>query len=119
MRPPTEIKITPCELRKLQMVELDILLELDRVCRQNHISYFLCGGTLLGAVRHGGFIPWDDDVDVAFSAVTTSGFARCSGRRRILPDTFCRHGKQTGITAGIMARSVGLAPNISAPDRSI
>ncbi|MCC8024803.1 MAG: LicD family protein [Clostridium sp.] len=66
MRPPTEIKITPCELRKLQMVELDILLELDRVCRQNHISYFLCGGTLLGAVRHGGFIPWDDDVDVGF-----------------------------------------------------
>lgn len=65
-RPVNEIKFTPAQLRRLQMVELDILLELDRVCRKNNISYFLCGGTLLGAVRHGGFIPWDDDVDVGF-----------------------------------------------------
>jgi lipopolysaccharide cholinephosphotransferase len=53
------------ELRRLQMVLLEMLLEVDRVCRKNGISYCLFMGTMLGAVRHGGFIPWDDDLDVA------------------------------------------------------
>ncbi len=52
------------QLRRLQEIQLSCLLELDRVCRENSIEYFLGGGTLLGAVRHGGFIPWDDDIDV-------------------------------------------------------
>ncbi len=51
-------------LRRLQKLQLLCLLELDRVCRENDIDYFLGGGTLLGAVRHCGFIPWDDDIDV-------------------------------------------------------
>lgn len=51
-------------LRKAQMVMLELLLFFDKICKENNLSYWLDFGTLLGAVRHGGFIPWDDDVDV-------------------------------------------------------
>lgn len=51
-------------LRKVQMVQLEIAKEIKRVCDENNIQYFLCFGTMLGAVRHQGFIPWDDDLDL-------------------------------------------------------
>ena len=53
------------ELRKVQLVLLEILVEIDRVCRKNNIVYYITSGTMLGAVRHKGFIPWDDDADVS------------------------------------------------------
>lgn len=56
---------TQDQLRECQMRQLAILTEIDTVCRQHDIDYWLDGGTLLGAVRHGGFIPWDDDIDIA------------------------------------------------------
>lgn len=54
-------------LKKLQEEELEILIRIDEFCRQNKIKYSLYAGTALGAVRHGGFIPWDDDIDIAMT----------------------------------------------------
>lgn len=51
-------------LREIQLKELELLKKFDKFCQENRLEYFLCGGTLLGAIRHKGFIPWDDDIDV-------------------------------------------------------
>ena len=49
---------------QVKYAQLDLIIELDRICKKHNIPYFMVGGTLIGAVRHNGFIPWDDDIDV-------------------------------------------------------
>ena len=51
------------QIEQIQKIDLMLLKEFDRVCRRIGVGYFICGGSMLGYVRHGGFIPWDDDVD--------------------------------------------------------
>ena len=61
----SEVKVlSKKEFRQMQLMQLDMLKELDRVCRKHNIKYTIFAGTLLGAVRHKGYIPWDDDADV-------------------------------------------------------
>jgi len=55
-------EITLDEAKKIM---LDILIQFDKVCKENNLTYWLTAGTLLGAIRHKGYIPWDDDIDIA------------------------------------------------------
>ena len=74
-------------LRQCQLVQLRLLKILDLVCAEKGWRYWLDGGTLLGAVRHKGFIPWDDDVDVAMPREDYEAFCR-EAAPRLPPDVF-------------------------------
>ena len=54
------------ELRQIQMIQQDLIGEVVRICKKRGIHFNMVGGTMLGAVRHGGYIPWDDDADIGF-----------------------------------------------------
>ncbi|MCI8578149.1 MAG: LicD family protein [Lachnospiraceae bacterium] len=77
--------MTEYNLTQVHSANLKLLKEVDRICRKYKIKYMLDAGTLLGAVRHQGFIPWDDDADVAFTRPNYDAFMKVV--RRELPDT--------------------------------
>ena len=59
-------KYDPATLERLHQVQLEILKDADALCRKHGLNYFVSGGTAIGAIRHQGFIPWDDDIDICF-----------------------------------------------------
>ena len=63
-------------LREVQLFELDILKDVHEFCMANHINYSLAYGTLIGAIRHKGFIPWDDDRDIVMPRPDHDRFCR-------------------------------------------
>ena len=78
--------------KKLWLVELDLALELKNVCQTQGLSFFLVGGSMIGAVRHQGFIPWDDDMDIAMTAgITRNSWLIRNGSKSLI---FCRQRKR-------------------------
>lgn len=72
--------LKPSELKRLQSVQTALLKEFDRVCRLHGIKYIIGSGTLLGAVRYKGFIPWDDDIDVEMLREDYEAFRKVAGK---------------------------------------
>ncbi|MDE5916565.1 MAG: LicD family protein [Oscillospiraceae bacterium] len=76
-------------MNKLQERILEVFNHIDKVCRDNNITYFAIGGTCLGAVRHQGFIPWDDDIDIAIPVEDFERFLKVA--KKELPEYLVIH----------------------------
>ena len=72
------------QLKQLKNIELNILKIFEMICEKENIEYFMAGGTLLGAVRHKGFIPWDDDIDIVMKRAEYNSFLKVCDK--YLPD---------------------------------
>ena len=76
----------PETLKKVQQLELEILNDFNKICEKHNLEYFAAGGSAIGAIRHGGFIPWDDDIDVAMDRQTFDKFMKIAETE--LPDKY-------------------------------
>ncbi len=99
------MEINDTLLKDIHNKQLNILLVFDKICRENGFKYSLSSGTLLGAVRHKGFIPWDDDVDVVMPREDYEQFI--SVANKILPEGyFLEHFKTNKNTCDLYARLI-------------
>lgn len=85
--------MTDFDLQQLWQKEIQILDEIDRICKKHNITYYLVWGTLLGSIRHKGFIPWDDDIDIGMPIKSYKKFLRVA--KKELSDEYFL---QTGLT---------------------
>ena len=82
------------DLTRVHQVNLQMLKEIDRICRKHRLNYVLDAGTLIGAVRHRGFVPWDDDADVAMTRKNFDAFLKVAPRELppemelVMPDEY-------------------------------
>ncbi len=106
------------ETKRLWGVMLDMVVQIDRICNKHGITYFLCGGSLLGAIRHKGFIPWDDDFDVMMKRNDYNRFCEVAPKELDFPFFFqtektdpgylIRHGKiRNSLTTGMFKSHKG------------
>lgn len=70
------------EIDELRSIQLKILCEIDQFCHDNDIKYYICSGTLIGAVRHKGYIPWDDDIDICMFRTEYNKFFKLFNKNR-------------------------------------
>ncbi len=97
--------------KKLQKEIFDIFLEVKRVCEELDIPYFIMGGTALGAVRHGGFIPWDDDFDIGMAREHYETFISHAAQK-LRPAIFFSHSRQRSVRRFILQKSEKIIPNL-------
>lgn len=98
------------DLRKAQLLMLKILKEIHNICVKNNIKYFLSDGTLIGAIRHNGFIPWDDDLDIGMLREDYEKF--CSIAQEELPEEFVLQTQKTDKGYGLQFGKVILKNTI-------
>lgn len=89
-------KMSSAELRKMQLIQFSMLSDFDRVCRKHNIKYIIADGTLLGAVRNGGFIPWDDDIDIRMLRSEYDKFAQIANEELDSANFFQSHKTDRG-----------------------
>jgi hypothetical protein len=98
---------TPEQLQRVQELEMENLQVLKDVCEKMGIRFFAYGGTLIGAVRHKGFVPWDDDLDIMPAAPAPA----TPGIHTIKPgDTIYRISRQYGVNPADLMKANGLTP---------
>ena len=74
------VEIDPADVRKIQLMVLNLMLEFERICKKHGLRYYLAGGTILGSIRHKGFIPWDDDMDITMPRPDYEKFLKIAQR---------------------------------------
>lgn len=110
------MEITPDELSQLKQIELEILTEFVRICEKHDIQYFLSDGTCLGAVRHKGFIPWDDDIDVSMTRTEYERF--CTVCPNELSDKYAFQNFHTEKNCGLVFAKIRKKGTIFSEDYS-